>query len=226
MAKSGSKRLALWISLALVILLSARPVFAVDVKGPDNAPVQSFFNSVETRRENLDNFSKWTGVLERQRLETEASMETCKTRGSEPCAYQKWLDYLQSLRGRPFPEQLEAVNSYMNYHPYVPDVINWGLNDYWETPGEFLVRDGDCEDYAIAKLFSLRRLGYVDMDLRIVVVQDMNLNVAHAILVVRTNGKTWVLDNQIKRVVDAANVYHYRPIYSINEHYWWLHRVN
>jgi hypothetical protein len=33
-----------------------------------------------------------------------------------------------------------------------------------------------------------------------------------------------VLDNQISRVVPAEIINHYKPIYSINEQAWWLHR--
>lgn len=224
--------LASWFWLALIISLQIGSAAAADAQAPESVRSEpSFFGSVEIQRENLGNFPKWTGMMERQRQEAAVYARGCTSSTSssannEYCAYGQWLDYLKSLKGRSFTEQMEAVNSYMNRHPYVPDIVNWNTNDYWETPGEFLAKDGDCEDYAIAKLFSLRLLGHTDTDLRIAVVQDMNLNVAHAILVVRTSGKTWILDNQIKHVVDAASVYHYRPIYSINEHHWWLHRVN
>ena len=39
----------------------------------------------------------------------------------------------------------------MNRSPYIVDPINWGVKDYWESPGQFFSRKGDCEDYAIAK---------------------------------------------------------------------------
>jgi predicted transglutaminase-like cysteine proteinase len=61
--------------------------------------------------------------------------------------------------------------------------------------------------------------------MRIVVVQDLNLGIAHAVLVVYLDGRALVLDNQIDDVVPAAAVRHYRPIYSINERHWWLHRA-
>ena len=43
---------------------------------------------------------------------------------------------------------------------YLEDLANYGLPDYWATPLQFLDRDGDCEDYAIAKFVSLRELGF------------------------------------------------------------------
>ena len=71
---------------------------------------------------------------------------------------------------------------------------------------------------------SLRSLGFDDSRLRIVVLQDLNLGLPHAILVVYHKGRAFVLDNQIKFVVPAEKVYHYKPYYSINENHWWLHR--
>ncbi len=71
---------------------------------------------------------------------------------------------------------------------------------------------------------ALKHLGFKEKDMRVVVVQDLNLRVGHAILVVYLDGKPYLLDNQIKQVIGANRVRHYRPIYSINEKNWWLHR--
>jgi predicted transglutaminase-like cysteine proteinase len=60
--------------------------------------------------------------------------------------------------------------------------------------------------------------------MRIVVVDDLNLRIPHAILVVYLGERAYILDNQISRVVPAEVVNHYKPIYSINEQAWWLHR--
>ena len=45
-----------------------------------------------------------------------------------------------------------------------------------------------------------------------------------AVLVVYVDGVAWLLDNQIRDVVRADTVRHYRAIYSVNETTWWLHR--
>ena len=70
----------------------------------------------------------------------------------------------------------------------------------------------------------MRALGMDHDVLRIVVLQDLNLRVPHAILVAYVDGKPYVLDNQIPQVVSADVIHHYRPFYSINETNWWLHR--
>ncbi len=66
--------------------------------------------------------------------------------------------------------------------------------------------------------------GLGDDQLRIVVLHDSNLRIAHAVLVVLDGGKAWVLDNQIDQVIDAERIRHYRPYYSINASAYWLHR--
>ncbi len=114
----------------------------------------------------------------------------------------------------------------MNEAPYITDIRNYGVDDYWATPKQFLDRDrdGDCEDYAIAKYMSLRSLGYTPADIRLVVLQDNNLRIAHAVLVAYVDGTAFVLDNQIKQVVEHSRIRHYSPYYSINESGWWLHK--
>jgi len=54
-------------------------------------------------------------------------------------------------------------------------------------------------------------------------IKDLNLKVGHAVLVVYLNSRIYLLDNQIKQVVEANSVYHYSPVYSINENNWWRH---
>jgi predicted transglutaminase-like cysteine proteinase len=127
------------------------------------------------------------------------------------------------VRGLPLREQLARVNRYGNDHPYVTDIDNYGREDYWAVPREFLPRGGDCEDFVLAKYFSLRLLGYGVDELRVVVVQDTNLRVPHAVLAVARGGDTWILDNQVQQVRSHRDIVHYAPVYSINDRQWWLH---
>ena len=122
-------------------------------------------------------------------------------------------------------ELLDKVNIYMNRAAYIVDPVNWGIPDYWATPDEFFLKDGDCEDYAISKYITLKRLGVDPDSMRLVILQDENLNVAHAILAVKLGKDTFILDNQVDSVLPDTQILHYRPVYSINESAWWLHRV-
>jgi len=47
---------------------------------------------------------------------------------------------------------------HLNNISYVTDITNWRQKDYWATISQFLNRDGDCEDYAIAKYYSLKEI--------------------------------------------------------------------
>ena len=105
-------------------------------------------------------------------------------------------------------EQAEARANQANQQKPQPgeihhDPVNWGQKDYWATPLEFMAKFGDCEDYAIAKFMSLRRLGWKTSKC-VVAVKDLNLKVGHAILVVYLDDKVYVLDNQIKQVIEAG----------------------
>ena len=72
-----------------------------------------------------------------------------------------WQRLLATQQQVPELEQLKAVNLFFNKQMrYVEDIDLWRQVDYWETPVEGLWKGaGDCEDYAIAKYFSLRHLG-------------------------------------------------------------------
>ncbi|MDX2113508.1 MAG: transglutaminase-like cysteine peptidase [Alphaproteobacteria bacterium] len=184
----------------------------------------SFFLMQETRSDNLRPFQKWTGVLERKSLQDEWPDDACGSHKFHPCAIKSWRKLLETLRNKPLRDQIEAVNNWGNDHPYIVDQLNWGMEDYWETPNEFMAISGDCEDYAIAKYYSLRALGVSEDKMRIMIVQDFNLGgIIHAVLGVYVDDELLILDNQIKQVMPALNIYHYRPIYGVNETWWWAY---
>lgn len=208
---------SLWLAAAL-LALAAGPGTAEEIRYP------ALFGSREVRNANLKPFQRWIWMLERQRDERGVYDGPCTARRFNRCHLQEWRQLLRDIAALEPLAQLEAVNSFMNRAPYVTDPINYGVPDYWATPMQFMGKDGDCEDYAIAKYFSLRQLGLPDQRMRIVIVDDLNLRIPHAILVVYLGERAYILDNQISRVVPAEVVNHYKPIYSINEQAWWLHR--
>ncbi|MGO1119639.1 transglutaminase-like cysteine peptidase [Rhodovibrionaceae bacterium A322] len=183
-------------------------------------PQPSFFGSTELRSEKLSLFPKWRNTLSRF-LKQRKKVKNCT--GS--CDYATWQRFLKDLKDKDPMTQLTEVNREMNSKRYVLDPKNWGVPDYWSTPFEFFLKSGDCEDYVIIKYLSLRSLGWKPDSLRLVVLEDQNLKLMHAVLVVFYQGKTYVLDNQIRSVISADKIRHYRPVYSINEKAWWKHRV-
>lgn len=184
----------------------------------------SFFRTREFQRDNLEPFPKWTSALERYFEERGKRDGACSERMFNRCHWDKWQAMLAEAKDQKPLAQLRTVNAFFNEHAYITDPINWGVEDYWASPGQFLSKDGDCEDYAISKYLSLRALGWPADNLRLVVLQDLNLRIPHAVLVVLHDGRYLVLDNQIEQVVDESAIRHYKPIYSLNEKAWWLHR--
>lgn len=194
---------------------------------PQDAPRAAFppvFGAPETPGANLAAFKRWTGALERALHESPAYDAPCGLRFAGRCTIGEWRDLIRRLAGKPRRDQIDAVNAHFNRFPYVVDPANWNVADYWTSPLQFLAKSGDCEDYAIAKFVTLRQLGFGNDELRLVVLDDLNLRTPHAVLVVADGSRLLVLDNQIPQVVEAGRILHYKPIYSINEERWWLHR--
>ncbi|MEZ5690824.1 MAG: transglutaminase-like cysteine peptidase [Rickettsiales bacterium] len=189
---------------------------------------RSYFNMRESVFSDITPFPKWTGMIERYSAQLEMPDSKCGTVIYYPCTVKDWKKLIDNLQGESLHTKLKKVNDWANKYPYVIDQINWGINDYWETLYEFIDISGDCEDYAITKYYSLRALGVPASRMRIMIVQDLNLGgIIHAVLgVYDDDNKLNVLDNQIKQVVSALKIYHYRPIYGINENNWWTYQPN
>jgi predicted transglutaminase-like cysteine proteinase len=89
--------------------------------------------------------------------------------------------------------------------------------DIWATPTETAARGaGDCEDFAIAKLWLLRSIGYTADQLQLVVLKDTRHNAYHAVLAVHLNGQSYILDNLSSRVLPDGALKNYVPIESFS----------
>ncbi len=214
----------------MVAVTAVALAFAVGATDPAAAAkkqaVPSFFGSKETRSSNLKPFKKWKSAIKRySREKAKAEKKKCKSKKFNKCHYDDWQKFLDKIRDKDRKTQVVEVNRLMNKAKYITDKTNWGKKDYWASPGQFMARFGDCEDYAITKYLSLKRLGFKNEELRVVAVKDLNLKVGHAVLVVFLDGKTWLLDNQIKKIIETKKVKHYQPVFSINTTHWWRHRT-
>lgn len=230
------------LSVALMSALAFLGAEAQQVRNPFARPQAArdtlnaytgLFKSREIFSDNMKSFTKWSDVWQRQTLPRRSSpvvlpddLNRCASELRQFCNRAQWEAFIetQAAAGPMTPEILSKVNRFMNRAPYIVDPINWNLPDYWATPDEFMLKDGDCEDYAITKYVTLKRLGYAPSKMRVVVLQDENLRVAHAVLAVELGDETYILDNQADPAVPHGKILHYRPVYSINESGWWLHQ--
>lgn len=175
----------------------------------------ALFNATEKRSGGLEPFTKWTSMFGR--------FERGASQASGQRIINDWKEDLQAYQGQSLRQMAEGVDRLVNKTQYIEDSSNYGQSDYWATPIEFFTKGGDCEDYAIAKYVSLRALGVPEDRMRIAIVQDLQKNVPHAVLIVYTDEGALILDNQSKRTLSANSVNHYKPIFSINRTAWWLH---
>lgn len=97
---------------------------------------------------------------------------------------QAWQDLLIRSRSLDDSEKLQVVNRFFNQRiRYGEDQDLWGLFDYWAAPQETLERGaGDCEDFALAKYFTLLLLGIPEQRLRLVYTTLSATRQAHMVL--------------------------------------------
>jgi predicted transglutaminase-like cysteine proteinase len=122
-------------------------------------------------------------------------------------------------------EKLEKVNQFFNQMEFVADIDQWGDKDYWATPIEFLgTQGGDCEDFTIAKYFTLKAMGIEEEKLNLTYVKALTYNVHHMVLTYFSTpgSEPLVLDNIVADIKPASQRRDLLPIYSFNGTGLWL----
>ena len=123
------------------------------------------------------------------------------------------------------PSSIAAVNRFYNRRiAFTDDPPVWGVADHWASPLELLEKGrGDCEDYAIAKYFSLLATGVAVDKLRLVYVRAQiggpdGVAQAHMVLAYypRPGAEPLILDNLIEDVRPASRRPDLTPVFSFN----------
>jgi len=131
-----------------------------------------------------------------------------------------WEELINQSENLEDPQKLAAVNDFFNRQfRFVDDLRNWQQNDYWATPIEATIKGAaDCEDYSLAKYFTLRRLGIPSAKLRITYVKALQYNQAHMVLTYYATPTTdpLVLDNLITDIRPASQRRDLLPVYAFN----------
>ncbi|MGI9489376.1 MAG: transglutaminase-like cysteine peptidase [Geminicoccaceae bacterium] len=198
---------------AAIFAIAALTTFAA----PAAAKTPALFNTIEYRTNNFDQLPQWKAAMHKI-VKEQKSYATSRSK-----AVKAWQAMIRNEKGARQIDQLKAANSFINQWRYRTDNYNYKQSDYWASPAEFFSRSGDCEDYAIAKYVTLRQMGFSADQLRLVVVKDLNQNLAHAVLAAYVDGDVFILDNVNSKVRSQADVTEYAPYYSVNEQARWAH---
>ena len=135
---------------------------------------------------------------------------------------------LIAARAMDDPAKLHFVNLFFNQRiEFATDAQAWGQVDYWASPLEALAKgQGDCEDYAIAKYFSLLAAGMPASRLRLVYVRaqlDDGVAQAHMVLAyyASAGSETLILDNLVDDILPASRRSDLQPVFSFNSEGLW-----
>jgi predicted transglutaminase-like cysteine proteinase len=127
--------------------------------------------------------------------------------------------------------KLRRVNEFFNRRiGFADDREVWGQSDYWATPMETLAKGrGDCEDFTIAKYFTLLEAGIPGDKLRLVYVKariggpSSSIVQAHMVLAyyATPDAEPLVLDNLITDIRPASRRPDLTPVFSFNSQGIW-----
>ena len=184
---------------------------------PAQAAGSAFSQVAEQELDALWHLPQWQQVV-RQLPQQEAQVRSCLS--GQVCSDPGTLWLAQIIRhslGHSPIEQVAEINSALNRQPYRRDQEQFGREDVWTTPVTFARLGGDCEDYAIAKYFVLKLLGFTDANLRIVVLTSDDADEVHALLLVRAEDNWLALDNKTDRLGYLRELSGWHPQYAVNQ---------
>jgi len=140
---------------------------------------------------------------------------------------QALLQEIAEAAGQDEESRLKAINTFFNRRVlYRDDMEVWGVVDYWATPLETMGKgQGDCEDYAIGKYFSLLAAGVPGVKMRLVYVRaQVGAAIqAHMVLAYypEPNAEPLILDNLITEIRPASRRPDLTPVFSFNAEGLW-----
>lgn len=146
--------------------------------------------------------------------------------GGNPKSLADWQQMLQESKELPIAARLKRVNEFFNRRiRFSSDQEIWHQSDYWATPMETLAKGaGDCEDFTIAKYFTLLNANVPVEQLRLIYVKariggmNSNLQQAHMVLAYyeSPDAEPLVLDNLITDIRPASRRMDLSPVFSFN----------
>ncbi|MCW7541967.1 transglutaminase-like cysteine peptidase [Aquabacterium sp. A7-Y] len=137
---------------------------------------------------------------------------------------------LAALQAADERQKLQGVNQFFNRRQgFRDDHLVWGRLDHWASPLEFLQQgQGDCEDFAMAKYFTLLAVGTPAERMRLVYVRATiggpgGTSQAHMVLAYypTPQAEPLILDNLIGDIRPASRRPDLMPVFSFNAEGLW-----
>ena len=132
----------------------------------------------------------------------------------------KYEEVRNKARNLDVNKKLTQINLFINGSLAEFDNASMGIDDYWMTPKEFFIKGhGDCEDYVIAKYFTLLELGVKKENLYPAIVKVEGSASLHLVLlyVEDKNKSPLVLDNLSFKILPFSKRTDLTPIAAFNE---------
>jgi predicted transglutaminase-like cysteine proteinase len=140
-----------------------------------------------------------------------------------------WVQLVNASQGKSTRDKLVLVNDFFNQNVlWVSDYDHYGVEDYWSTPLETIASGGgDCEDFSIAKYFTLIALNVPMEKLTITYVKADTVNPvnrSHMVLTYyeKPAAVPLVLDNLNPEIKLASERKDLAPVYTFNGQGLWL----
>ena len=163
--------------------------------------------------------------------DVDTMLRAASARGPQTLAHVRALQsMLAGIAAKDDPARLAAVNDFFNRRiVFSSDEEVWGQTDYWASPLETLEKGrGDCEDYVIAKYFTLLAAGMPSTKLRLVYVRALiggqgGVAQAHMVLAyyATPSAEPLVMDSLIGEIRPASRRPDLVPVFSFNSDGLW-----
>jgi predicted transglutaminase-like cysteine proteinase len=194
------------IGAAWAIPVEEAPVYAIDNYPYQKAPA----------------LKQWRSVLDRSAEdEADARPDNCDDGAPQLDCAAKAAHLLENnLKDKTPVEQIYGVYSFFNAVKYKEHGRDC-TEDCWATRLQFIARrQGDCGDHALAEYFTLKRLGFKERDLQLIVAQlpgfEDSFKGGHVVLRVAAAGQYYILDNRRTDVTGLKGLDKYKVLAGLN----------
>ncbi|MCP5298051.1 MAG: transglutaminase-like cysteine peptidase [Zoogloeaceae bacterium] len=167
--------------------------------------------------------------------DVEKMLATLQRYGGAESVFRDWRQLIDDSKSLEARDKLKRINEFFNRKLlFLDDIKVWGQTDYWATPLETLAKgQGDCEDFTIAKYFTLLSAGMPNEQLRLIYVKARiggpasNVTQAHMVLAwyETPDAEPLLLDNLITDIRPASRRPDLQPVFSFNSMGIWANPI-